>query len=607
MAVVARGAVAGQAFARTVYAIAGKRFTGDFALVEHSRRYRVTWRDGLIVGADSANPADSAARVALTAGLLTTTQVAEIVRQRAEHPETSEVALIAEMAGLSDRQRLTLARRALLQKAIRVFALPEASFELSDQASAPDSRDIAPIAVRTFIFRGLSAHYDLARLEAEMAAVAGAHFQLASSDEGARRRLAEYGFADAQIACVRHMARKPLTIEALQSLVSATNRKDILLTVYALLSTDDVKARRKKGASAPTRAPIGAPEPAPRPVPQPVIDTASRPIHRPATLPPHLSDGVPRPPPPGATSRQADESRPIDISALSVARARKAARSPSRTPARTSDRPPKRPLEHAPARPPERPDDRLKADEIRELIANRLRALDQGCDHYQLLGIKRDVAQPELRRAYFELAKKLHPDRLRALAIGDDDRGAQRLFATVNKAFAVLGNDQERARYNAALERGGTGDQARDRLEAEKKAMKLFTAEEHFLRGEQAMRGNRFTVALREFERALELNPDEAEHHALRAWATWCTATDKDAVLTQVQHGLERALHLSPKCVPAYFYRGQVAAACGHQKRALEDFRKVLKLRPSHREAELQVRLLQSRMERTASKRGRKK
>lgn len=599
MAVVARGKVAGQAFARTVYAIARKRFTGDFALTEHGQEYRVTWRDGTVVGADSKAPADSPARVALTAGLLTTTQVAEVLRHCAHSPERDPVLVITQLARLSDRQHLALARRALLQKAIRVFALPEATFELHDQAGPTAGPDIAPIGVRTLIFRGLLAHYDEPRLEREMAAAAGARFTL-TKDENVRRRLAEYGFAEVHVACVRKLAAESMTLAALREALPRTSRKDILLALYALLSTDDIKARRAKGADQPTATvsipsavppPVGPDEPrAPRATPEPDAQPASpkpRARRRATTLPPHLSDGVPRPPSSEAERRQVDESRPINISSLSVERARIAARAPSRT--------------------LNRPVDRTRANEIRELIATRAKAMDEGGDYYALLDVPHNTDEAGLRRAYFDLAKKLHPDRLRALAIDDEDGHAQRLFATVNKAFAVLGKPEERARYDTALERGGTGDKAQDRLRAEKQAMKLFSAEEHFLRGELALRGNRFDDALAEFDKAVELNPDEAEHHALRAWANWCAASDKEAALVTVRQGLARALHLSPKCVPAYFYRGQLHSALGQQSRALEDFRKVLKLQPSHREAELQVRLLKSRMERSGNKRGRKK
>lgn len=575
MAVVARGTTAGQAFARTVYAIAKKRFTGDFLVAEHNFECRVTWRDGLVVGAASAAPADSATRVALTAGLLTTTQVAEIRRRQTTHPGTSEVDLIAELTGLSERHRVALARRTMLQQAIRVFALPEATFELDDRPTLNAGSEVTPIAVRTLIFRGLAGHYDEKRLEKELSTAIDAQFQLTASDERARRRLAEYGFSENHVACVRQLAAKPMTVAALRHVLPDTTRKDILLALYALLATDDIKARR---AEKTTPA-------APTPVPEPLDDDDD--VEAP------LFDKYRAPPKRGTHSR-ADQSRPINISIHTVERARRAARSSTRSTQRPKTRERSKTSE-------------LKAGEVKSLLDSRIRALDDGADYYQLLGVDRGVTDGTLRKTYFELARKIHPDRLRALGLDDETERAQRLLATINKAFSVLSKRSERARYDQVLRSGGTGDQARDRMQAEKQAQRVFSAEEHFLRGEAALRQGRFAGAHAEFEKAVELNPEEAEHHALLAWTTWCTAEDKDAALPDIEKSLERALELSPRCVAAYFHRGQIAAARGEQERALEDFRKVLKLRPSHREADLQVRLLQSRMERNANKRGRKK
>ena len=73
---VASGHVTDRPFARTVYTVAAKHFTGDLVLEDSGRRYKLSWEDGQVVAAESASPADSAGRVALSAGLVTSTHVA---------------------------------------------------------------------------------------------------------------------------------------------------------------------------------------------------------------------------------------------------------------------------------------------------------------------------------------------------------------------------------------------------------------------------------------------------------------------------------------------------------------------------------------------------
>jgi Ca-activated chloride channel family protein len=65
-------------------------------------------------------------------------------------------------------------------------------------------------------------------------------------------------------------------------------------------------------------------------------------------------------------------------------------------------------------------------------------------DYYALLGIPRNASVEQLRRAYREAALRLHPDR--ANRPGDTE-----LFISVNKAYEVLSNEDQRAAYDARL------------------------------------------------------------------------------------------------------------------------------------------------------------
>ena len=65
-------------------------------------------------------------------------------------------------------------------------------------------------------------------------------------------------------------------------------------------------------------------------------------------------------------------------------------------------------------------------------------------DYYALLGIPRNASAEQLRRAYRESALRLHPDR--ANRPGDTE-----LFISVNKAYEVLSNEDQRAAYDERL------------------------------------------------------------------------------------------------------------------------------------------------------------
>jgi Ca-activated chloride channel family protein len=65
-------------------------------------------------------------------------------------------------------------------------------------------------------------------------------------------------------------------------------------------------------------------------------------------------------------------------------------------------------------------------------------------DYYTLLGIARDASQEEIKRAYFEAAQKLHPDKNTAA-------GETELFLDVQQAYEALSNPKRRAQYDATL------------------------------------------------------------------------------------------------------------------------------------------------------------
>ncbi len=63
-------------------------------------------------------------------------------------------------------------------------------------------------------------------------------------------------------------------------------------------------------------------------------------------------------------------------------------------------------------------------------------------DPYDVLGVKREATQDEIRKAYRALAKKLHPD------LNPGDRKAEEKFKQVSAAYDLVGDADKRARYD---------------------------------------------------------------------------------------------------------------------------------------------------------------
>lgn len=76
-------------------------------------------------------------------------------------------------------------------------------------------------------------------------------------------------------------------------------------------------------------------------------------------------------------------------------------------------------------------------------------------DYYDVLGVSKSSSKGEIKKAYYTLAKKLHPD------TNTDDADAERKFQEVQKAYEVLKDDEKRSMYDQvghdAYEQGPPG------------------------------------------------------------------------------------------------------------------------------------------------------
>ncbi len=63
-------------------------------------------------------------------------------------------------------------------------------------------------------------------------------------------------------------------------------------------------------------------------------------------------------------------------------------------------------------------------------------------DYYEVLGVPKDADENQIKRAFWKLAKKYHPD------VNKDDPEAEHKFKEANEAYEVLSNKEKRQRYD---------------------------------------------------------------------------------------------------------------------------------------------------------------
>ena len=75
------------------------------------------------------------------------------------------------------------------------------------------------------------------------------------------------------------------------------------------------------------------------------------------------------------------------------------------------------------------------------LSSRRLFSSSRKRDYYEILGLKRDASKADIKKSYFELAKKYHPD-------VNKDKSGEAKFKEVTEAYECLENDEKRKIYD---------------------------------------------------------------------------------------------------------------------------------------------------------------
>lgn len=554
MAELARGRITDRPWGKTLGTLALRGLTGQVNLFADGRAYSVAFQQGVVVGASSPLPNDNAVRVALTGGLVSSTQVNELSRRLAAAAGRDEIDVIAELTRLPPDQAQRLRRRVVAQRAARTFSIENGEFVVEDRITVPAVPG-SELDIRSIVYLGARSNLSDQRLEAELATM-GTFFKLKPD---AQEDLPYFGFGAGEMAVIDRLRRGAFfsDLNAAAPEIDGHTQRAI---VYSLIACNACDAHQAPlpgtgdGLDAPTlsRSRTGDRQMPPM---RNVTPTASPPM-RPAAstvAPPPQPEAVRMRPP----TTQAPSSRPRPA----PARAKRSS---------------------------------AEARETEALIKQKL--LDARGDHFQVLGVATSATAEQIRGAYFNLARKLHPDRLSSLGITDDNRDAQRLFAQINTAFAVLNDPKQREEYQRVLSRGGEEAVRAENAQAEELAGRVMRAEEAFRRGEMALRRNALEQAVADFGEAADLQPKEAEYQAMFAWAKFAAAPDKTALANDTRKALQRAAESDDQSPTARFYLGRVERMLGREREALQHFQAVLMIKPNHAEAASEARVLEQRL-----------
>ena len=271
---------------------------------------------------------------------------------------------------------------------------------------------------------------------------------------------------------------------------------------------------------------------------------------------------VPGPPPPTAVDPE-----PPELSATRRQELLRQARAAAeREPVASIPTPPPRSLEDA---------------ELADAIEARHATLTRDPDRFAVLGLSPDAGRDDVKRAFIELAKAFHPDRLpRSLQMLRPK--AARVFDAIREAQEFLLDDVRRAEHAALHVQGGAA-----------RSSDPAAAAEALVAGEMAMRRREYAQAEALFRQAHEADPRPATL-AAAAWAIYMDPSRR-AEAAGARAMMVDALKADPDCDRAHYQLGVIARVEGDVDRAEKHFREAVRSNPRHLEAAQELRLLEMR------------
>jgi CheY-like chemotaxis protein/tetratricopeptide (TPR) repeat protein len=239
-----------------------------------------------------------------------------------------------------------------------------------------------------------------------------------------------------------------------------------------------------------------------------------------------------------------------------------------------------------------------QADEDREREDPRFAELSElaaqlrAGTYFEVLGVETTATDHEVRSAYERLSGRTHPDRFKSSGQAVRDLAAE-IFDLLRDAYETLADPRCRQEY--VLQQRRAEREADQRGQAEL----ALQAETEFRRGGTALKSRDYEGALAHFGRALELYPDEGDHHAHYGWALYLCHPGDPSIVTEALEHVRRGLKLASHREKPYLFMGRLYKAIGRADVAEKMFTRAVQIQPECVEALRELRLINMRRERS--------
>ncbi|MBN1337018.1 MAG: DnaJ domain-containing protein [Deltaproteobacteria bacterium] len=219
-------------------------------------------------------------------------------------------------------------------------------------------------------------------------------------------------------------------------------------------------------------------------------------------------------------------------------------------------------------------------DPAEAAIRSEIHRIEQAETHHEVLGLAWDSTEDDFQKAYFSIARILHPDRMTA-SDADLVARASTAFDRAREAWECFRDEPCRQAY---LDRVVHGRKSEDELATER-VQEILSMEALFRRGMTFFHAGQVVKAFPCFEEAARKVPEQAEFRVYLGYTLWKLKRRQDP--TEAARGRRMLEDALPRWGrdDGFVLLGRVCREEGDEDAASEAWTRALKVNPQNREA----------------------
>lgn len=202
--------------------------------------------------------------------------------------------------------------------------------------------------------------------------------------------------------------------------------------------------------------------------------------------------------------------------------------------------------------------------------------------YYQLLEVSSDTPGVQVKKNYYSLVRKFHPDN----HMGNREliTPLKNLMVVISEAYKTLANEEKRAAYDKSLDAAGGFKMQRGKSGTEE------SIDEWLSRANECLRAKNFLGSVVWLRKCLEASPEQALYHAMLARSLGTIPQYQDEAIERFQ----KAIELDPWKVPVYIQFAELLEEMQFPERAYVVYSKLLEISPTNAKAHERLAELQA-------------